>query len=289
MRLVIITGLSGAGRSYTLKAFEDWGYFCVDNLPPEMIPTIIQLCSRKESNIDKVAVVVDSRGGIFFDKFEQILEDIKTRQFELEILFLDASDEVLIQRYKETRRKHPLAIEDPTSVGLKLEREKLKNIRKFSDYIIDTSYLSVKELKEELSKIFVKDMESKGLLINIISFGYKYGIPLDADLVFDVRFLPNPFYIEKMRKQTGNDKEVRDYVLSFPLTNIFIEKIMDLLTFLIPYYIEEGKSQLIIAIGCTGGQHRSVTIANHIYMDLENAGNWAVINHRDIHKHLEIE
>ncbi|MFZ7132196.1 MAG: RNase adapter RapZ [Eubacteriales bacterium] len=287
MRFVIITGLSGAGRSYTLKAFEDWGYFCVDNLPPELIPTIIQLCSRKESNIQRVALVVDSRGGVFFDKFENILKEMKKRKFHLEILFLDASDEKLIQRYKETRRKHPLAVDDRTSIGLDLEREKLKNIKSMADYVIDTTYLSVKDLKVELSKIFDKDMESKGLLINMVSFGYKYGIPLDADLVFDVRFLPNPYYIEEMRNLTGNDKEVQDYVMKFQLTHQFIQKVVDLLMFLIPHYIEEGKSQLIIAVGCTGGQHRSVTIANHIYSLLKKEGNWTVIDHRDIHKHTE--
>lgn len=287
MRFVIITGISGAGRSNTLKAFEDWGYFCIDNLPPELIPTIIQLCSRKGSNIDKVAVVVDSRGGVFFDEFESILLEMKDRKYQIEILFLDASDEILIQRYKETRRKHPLASEDRTSVGLKLEREKLINIKNMSDYVLDTTHFTVKDLKQELAKIFDKDLDLKGLLVNIVSFGYKYGIPLDADLVLDVRFLPNPFYIEEMKQLTGNDIKVQEYVMSFQLTQEFIDKVLDLLNFLIPHYMEEGKSQLIIAIGCTGGQHRSVTVANQIYTELKKEGNWIVIDHRDIYKHME--
>lgn len=286
MRFVIITGLSGAGKSYTLRAFEDWGYFCIDNLPPKLIPTIAELGSRADANIEKVAIVVDSRGGVLFDDLENILEEMTKRKYKFEILFLNASDEVLIQRFKETRRKHPLASEGRTSVGLKIERDKLKNIKKRANNIIDTSNLSVKEFKEELSKIYNKDMKSRGILINIVSFGFKYGIPLDSDLVFDVRFLPNPFYDENLRKLTGNDKEVQEYVLKYKLTNQFIDKILDLLRFLIPNYIEEGKSQLIIAIGCTGGQHRSVTIANTINTLLEKEGNWSVIDHRDIHKRM---
>ncbi|MPW26359.1 RNase adapter RapZ [Alkalibaculum sp. M08DMB] len=286
MRFVIVTGLSGAGRSYTLRAFEDWGYFCVDNLPPELIPTIAELCGRSNTNIEKVALVVDSRGGIFFDQLESILEEMRQRKFDFEVLFLDATDEVLIQRFKETRRKHPLANEDRTLVGVSLEREKLAEIKKISDYIIDTSNLTVKDLKGELSNVFNNDMKSTGLLINVVSFGFKYGIPLDADLVFDVRFLPNPFYVEELRKLTGNDKAVQDYVLEYKLTHQFIDKILDLLKFLIPNYTEEGKTQLIIAIGCTGGQHRSVTIANTLYSLLQKEGNWVVIDHRDIYKHI---
>lgn len=286
MRLVIITGLSGAGRSNTLRAFEDWGYFCVDNLPPELIPTITELCGRSDTNIDKVALVIDSRGGVFFDELENILEQMRERKFEFELLFLDASDEVLIQRYKATRRKHPLASEDRTLVGLSLERKKLADIKKKADYILDTSDLTVKELNEELGKIFAKEDERKGLLINIVSFGFKHGIPLDADLVFDVRFLPNPFYVEDLRKLTGNDKKVQDYVLNYKVTQDFIDKTFDLLQFLIPYYIEEGKTQLIIAIGCTGGQHRSVTIANVLTELLNKEGQWAIIDHRDVYKYL---
>lgn len=284
VRFVIITGLSGAGKSNTLRAFEDWGYFCVDNLPPELIPTFAELCGRSNTNIDRVALVIDSRGGVFFDELDNILEEMKQRKFPFELLFLEASDEVLIQRFKETRRKHPLATEDRTSVGVAMEREKLAEIKTFANYIVDTSDLTVRDLKEELSQVFIKESQKKDLLINVMSFGFKHGLPLDADLVFDVRFLPNPFYEEKLKTMTGNDKEVQDYVLDYKVTNEFIQKVMDLLTFLIPNYKEEGKTQLIIAIGCTGGQHRSVTIANRIKTLLEEEGNWVVIDHRDIEK-----
>ncbi|NTW71724.1 MAG: RNase adapter RapZ [Eubacteriaceae bacterium] len=284
MRFVIITGLSGAGKSHTLRAFEDWGYFCVDNLPPKLIPTFAELCSRSDTNIEKVALGVDIRGGVFFNDLEDVLKEMRARKFKFEVLFLDASDEVLIKRYKESRRKHPMGADSRTSVALNKEKDKLHSIKEMADNIIDTSHLSVKELKEELSKIYLNNMESTGILINIVSFGFKHGIPLDADLVFDVRFLPNPYYDEKLRPFNGNHKEVQEYVLGYKQSHEFIEKLMDMLRFLIPYYIEEGKSQLIVAIGCTGGQHRSVTIANVIHELLQKEGNWSVIDHRDIHK-----
>ncbi|MBF7095922.1 RNase adapter RapZ [Alkalibacter mobilis] len=289
MRFVIITGLSGAGKSQTLRAFEDWGYFCVDNLPPKLIPTFFELCSRADSNIENVAVGVDIRGGVFFDDFENVIEEMHYRKFKFEILFLQAGDEVLVKRYKESRRKHPLAAESRVSVALKLEREKLRKIKQRADHIIDTSNLTVKALKEELSKVFLKDMPSSGMLINVLSFGFKYGVPLDADLMFDVRFLPNPFYDEHLRALTGNDKAVQDYVLKFDHTLDFIDKLVDMLEFLLPYYEEEGKSQLVIAIGCTGGQHRSVTIANVLHQRLQKNGRWSMVDHRDIKKHLDEE
>lgn len=284
MRFVIVTGLSGAGKSHTIRAMEDWGYFCVDNLPPKLIPTFAELCNRPDTNIDKVALVVDIRGGIFFDDLRQILQDMKNKRYPYEILFLDTSDEVLIKRYKETRRKHPLAFDDRVSIGIMQERQKLEPIKKLASEIIDTSDLSPKDLKVKLRKIYLHDNERSGLLINIISFGYKYGIPLDVDLVFDVRFLPNPFYNEKLRPYTGNDKEVQKFVLKYSQTTKFIKKLEDMLKFLIPYYIEEGKSQLVVAIGCTGGQHRSVTIANVLHMLLQKVGQWTVVEHRDINK-----
>lgn len=286
MRFVIITGLSGAGKSHTLRAFEDWGFFCVDNLPPKLIPTFAELCIRADSNIDSVAVGIDSRGGVFFDDFEQVLSEMKERKFRFDILFLEADDRALITRYKESRRKHPLAAESRVSVALELEREKLEKIRGMANHIIDTTRLSVKDLKEELWKIYLHDLPSSGLLINVVSFGYKYGIPMDADLLIDVRFLPNPYYIEDLRRQTGNDKAVQDYVLAFPQTNTFIDKLMDLLEFTIPFYEEEGKTQLVLGIGCTGGQHRSVTLANHIQKLLQDNGHWTVADHRDVQKHL---
>lgn len=286
MRFVIITGLSGAGKSHTLRAFEDWGFFCVDNLPPKLIPTFAELCIRSDSNIESVAVGVDSRGGVFFDDFEQVISDMRERKFRFDILFLEADDKALITRYKESRRKHPLAIDSRVSVALEQERHKLEGIRTMANHIIDTSKLSVKELKEELSKIYLQDLPSNSLLINIVSFGYKYGIPMDADLLIDVRFLPNPYYIEELRLLTGNDKAVQDYVLEFPQTKRYVEKLMDLLEFSIPYYEEEGKTQLVLAIGCTGGQHRSVTLVNHIKGLLENNGHWVVADHRDVRRHL---
>lgn len=289
MRFLIITGLSGAGKSQTLRAFEDWGFFCVDNLPPKLIPTFAELCLRSDSNIENVALGVDSRGGIFFDDFEQVLLDMKERKFIFDVLFLEADEKALITRYKESRRKHPLATESRVTVALELEKNKLEKIRNMASHIINTTNLSVKDLKEELSKIYLQDMPTSGLLINVVSFGYKYGIPLDADLLIDVRFLPNPFYDEHLRALTGNDQAVQDYVLSFPQTNTFVDKFMELLEFSIPYYEEEGKAQLVVAIGCTGGQHRSVTLANHIQALLQKNGHWAVVDHRDIRKHLGAE
>lgn len=289
MRFVIITGLSGSGKSHTLRAFEDWGFFCVDNLPPKLVPTFAELCARSDNNIENVAVGVDIRGGVFFDDFEQVLEDMKARKFKFDVLFLEAKDQVLVTRYKESRRKHPLAVDSRISVALVMEREKLKKIRDMANHIIDTSKLSVKELKEELSKIYVQDMPTSGMLINVVSFGFKYGIPMDADIIMDVRFLPNPYYDEHLRALTGNDKAVQDFVLAFPQTETFLEKWMDLLTYTIPYYEEEGKSQLVVAIGCTGGQHRSVTLANHIQQRLQTHGHWAVVDHRDIRKHLSVD
>jgi UPF0042 nucleotide-binding protein len=289
MRFVIITGLSGSGKSHTLRAFEDWGFFCVDNLPPKLVPTFAELCARSDNNIENVAVGVDIRGGVFFDDFEQVLEDMKARKFKFDVLFLEAKDQVLVTRYKESRRKHPLAVDSRISVALVMEREKLKKIRDMANHIIDTSKLSVKELKEELSKIYVQDMPTSGMLINVVSFGFKYGIPMDADIIMDVRFLPNPYYDEHLRALTGNDKAVQDFVLAFPQTETFLEKWMDLLTYTIPYYEEEGKSQLVVAIGCTGGQHRSVTMANHIQQRLQTHGHWAVVDHRDIRKHLSVD
>ncbi|QSX07813.1 RNase adapter RapZ [Alkalibacter rhizosphaerae] len=286
MRFVIITGLSGAGKSNTIRAFEDWGFFCVDNLPPKLVPTFAELCSRSDNNIENVAVGVDSRGGVFFDDFEQVLLEMRERKFKFDLLFLEAHDNVLVTRYKESRRKHPLATESRISVAMELEREKLEKIRAMADHIIDTSSLAVKELKEELEKIYLQDMPTSGMLINVVSFGYKYGIPMDADLLFDVRFLPNPFYDEHLRALTGNDKPVQDFVLHFEQTQAFVEKLMDLLEYTIPYYEEEGKAQLVVAIGCTGGQHRSVTLVNHIQELLQKNGHWVVIDHRDIRKHL---
>lgn len=284
MRFVIITGLSGAGKSQAIKAFEDLDYYCIDNLPPKLIQKFVDLCIQSQGKMDKVAIVIDIRGGIFFYDLIEELKDLNMGEYSYEILFLDASDQVLIKRFKETRRKHPLAPSSLVSDGIKEERNKLKTIKEMADNIIDTSGLKPKELKEEIVKVY-RDKEKQGkMLINILSFGFKHGIPLEGDLIFDVRFLPNPFYIEHLRPQSGKDKEVKEYVLGFPETMEFINKLEDMIDFLIPFYIKEGKYQLVIGIGCTGGQHRSVTISNHLYESLKEKGHWVAINHRDVNK-----
>ena len=263
---------------------EDLDYYCIDNLPPKLIQKFVDLCIQSQGKMDKVAIVVDIRGGIFFYDLIEELKDLNMGEYSYEILFLDASDQVLIKRFKETRRKHPLAPSSLVSEGIKEERNKLKTIKEMADNIIDTSGLKPKELKEEIVKVY-RDKEKQGkMLINILSFGFKHGIPLEGDLIFDVRFLPNPFYIEHLRPQSGKDKEVKEYVLGFPETMEFINKLEDMIDFLIPFYIKEGKYQLVIGIGCTGGQHRSVTISNHLYESLKEKGHWVAINHRDVNK-----
>ncbi|SJZ81847.1 RNase adapter RapZ [Garciella nitratireducens] len=287
MRFVIITGLSGAGKSQAIKAFEDLDYFCIDNLPPKLIPKFTDLCLKSQEKISKVAIVIDVRGGVFFDDLLKELENLRNGEYSYEILFLDASDEVLIKRFKETRRRHPLASSNLLSVSIQKERKKLEPIKLLADQMIDTSNLKPKDLKAKIVEIYKDKNKKSKLLINIVSFGFKYGIPLDADLVFDVRFLPNPFYIENLRSLTGKDEPVREYVLQSSETNIFLKKLIDMIDFLIPYYIKEGKSQLVIGIGCTGGKHRSVTIANYLYHHLKGKDHWVMMNHRDINKDSE--
>jgi RNase adapter protein RapZ len=287
MRFVIITGLSGAGKSQAINALEDLGYFCVDNLPPQLIPKFADLCFRSHGKIEKIALVIDIRGGVFFNDLVEVLEELESGEYSHEILFLEASDEVIIKRFKETRRKHPLAPSGLVSTGIKEERKKLEQIKAMADQIIDTSNLKPKELKREIAKIYQEDKKENRMLINILSFGFKYGVPLDGDLVFDVRFLPNPFYIENLRPYTGKDENVQNYVLNFPETKVFLNKLEDMLDFLIPNYEKEGKSQLVIGIGCTGGKHRSVTIANDLYHSLTKKGHWVVLEHRDIEKDRE--
>lgn len=281
MRFVIITGLSGAGRSQAVKAMEDMGYYCIDNLPPSLIPKLSDLFNESKK-IDKVALVIDLRGGQFFDDLNESLDFLKKMNYQYDILFLEANDRTLIKRFKESRRKHPLAPEGRIIEGIQNEKAKLDKIRNKATAIIDTSNLTISQLREQLENIFLEGRKFKGLVINIISFGYKSGIPLDADLVLDVRFLPNPFYIDSMRDKTGNDESVRDYVMKFPVTKEFIAKLYDMLEFLIPYYVKEGKTQLVIAIGCTGGKHRSVTIANELHKYLKKKDYAAFVEHRDI-------
>ncbi|AAM25025.1 MAG: hypothetical protein XD49_0155 [Caldanaerobacter subterraneus] len=281
MRFVIITGLSGAGKTQALKAMEDMGFFCIDNFPPALIPKLADLFYQSK-NIDKVALGMDLRGGQFFEDIYSSLDFLKKNNYDYEIVFLEASDEVLIKRFKETRRRHPLSEEGRIVDGINEERKRLSDIRKIANYIIDTSNLTSSQLKEELSNIFLKGKKFKGIIIDVMSFGYKYGIPLEADLVFDVRFLPNPFYIDELRPLTGNDEKVKEYVMKWEEAKEFLKKLGDMIKFLIPYYVREGKSQLVIAIGCTGGKHRSVAIANALYDLLKKEDYSVVVNHRDI-------
>ena len=286
MRCVIVTGMSGAGKSTALKMLEDVGYFCVDNLPVPLIPKMADLLRVPGTEINKAALGVDIRSGQSFEELEKVLEELDSTGMQYEILFLESSDDVLIKRYKETRRFHPLAgNEGRVDQGIRMERQRIQFLRKRADYLIDTSHMLTRELKAELNKIFVQNKEYKNLYISVLSFGFKYGIPADADLVFDVRFLPNPYYIEELRPKSGNDKEVRDYVMQNKKAKVFLEKLSDMVEFLIPNYILEGKTQLVIGIGCTGGKHRSVTLANELFWVLSKNENYGVrIEHRDIGK-----
>lgn len=285
MRFVIVTGLSGAGKTQAIRSLEDLGYFCVDNLPPTLIPKFAEACFETGDKINKIALVIDIRGGMFFDDLFKSLLYIEEQGYKYEILFLDASDEVLIKRYKESRRKHPLAPDGRTITGINLEKSRLKEVKDRADNIINTSKFTARELREEINRIYGEkgQLESQ-LMITVVSFGFKYGIPLDADLVFDVRFLPNPFYIPELKSFSGNDQPIKDYVLGFKETTGFIGRLEDMLEFLIPNYLREGKRQLIVAIGCTGGRHRSVTIANEIYQLLKEQGHKVNIEHRDINE-----
>lgn len=281
LEFVIITGMSGAGKSQAMKAMEDMGYYCMDNLPPTLLPKFAELCCKSKGTIDKVAVVVDIRGGIFFQDLFDSLEELEKMNIKYRILFLDAEDPVLVKRYKELRRPHPLNPYGRIIDGIEEERVLLEDIKNRADYIIDTSKLTIGMLKEEISKIFVEGEEFRQLAISVVSFGFKHGILLDADLVFDVRFIPNPYYIPELRDLTGEDKAVKDYIFAWEQTNTFLEKLLDMLEFLIPYYIKEGKTQLIIGIGCTGGRHRSVAITNKIVDELKSKGHRAIASHRD--------
>jgi len=283
MRFVIVTGLSGAGKTQAVRCLEDLGFFCVDNLPPTLIPKFAEACYQTDGKIDRIALVIDIRGGKFFDDLFESLKYLKEQDYKYEILFLDASDEVLVKRFKEVRRKHPLSPEGRITSGISLERNKLKEVKNKADNIIDTSKLSTRELKDAIIKIFSENGQIETeIMITVVSFGFKYGIPVDSDLVFDVRFLPNPFYIPELKKFSGNDLPVREYVMNHDVTKHFLDKLDDMLEFLIPNYHKEGKRQLIVSIGCTGGRHRSVTIANAVYEKLKERGHNANIEHRDI-------
>ena len=280
MDAIIVTGLSGAGKSQASRCLEDLGYYCVDNMPPALIRNFLELTTQ---NIEKSAFVVDIRGGEFFDDLKNVLEALKKDALECQILFLEASDEVLIRRYKETRRSHPLS-GDSGSVpdGIRREREKLQEIRAMADYVVDTSNLKTAQLNEEIKALIQSERNEAMFNITVESFGYKHGIPLDADMVFDVRFLPNPFYVPSLKHLTGNNKKVQEYVLKFPEAEAFLDHVKSMITELVPCYIREGKYNLVLCFGCTGGQHRSVTMANAIYEYLLQEGRRAVLLHRDL-------
>ena len=283
MRFVVVTGMSGGGRSTALKMLEDIGFYCVDNLPVSLIDKFVELISNQGEEINKVGLGVDVRAGQFFEEAADVLAKLKESGYNLEILFMDADEKSLIKRYKETRRAHPLALEGRIEDGVRKEKEILTRIRSMADYVIDTSNLLTRELKQELDRIFVGNEAYNSLMVTVMSFGFKYGIPVDADLVFDVRFLPNPFYLEELKQKTGNDKEVQDYVMGFEEAGVFLEKLEDMMQFLIPNYIKEGKNRLVVAVGCTGGKHRSVTLANFLYSAMKNKGNYGItLYHRDV-------
>lgn len=282
MRFVIVTGMSGSGKRTAMKMLEDVGFYCVDNLPVALIEKFAELITTPASEVNKVALGVDVRADQSFDGVSRILDQLRENGYLFEILFLEAGDDVLLKRYKETRRLHPLSPEGRVEEGIHRERETLKAIREKADYIIDTSQLLTRELKAEIDDIFVRNKEYNSLIVTILSFGFKKGIPADADLVFDVRFLPNPFYVDELKYKTGNDREVQDYVMAFPEAGVFLKKLTDMLDFLIPNYVKEGKHQLVIGIGCTGGKHRSVTLANALYEELKDHGTYGVkLYHRD--------
>lgn len=286
MRFVIVTGVSGAGKTAALKMLEDARYFCVDNLPIPLLEKFASLMPEIHGeDVQNVALGIDARSGRSLDELEMVLERMKDAGYEFEILFLDADDKVLVKRYKETRRSHPMALSGRVDEAIQLEREKMKFLRERADYIIDTTHLLTRELKQELEKIFVDNSEFHNMMISVLSFGFKYGIPADADLVFDVRFLPNPYYIDELRPQTGLDESVFRYVMECDASKIFADKLEDMIAFLIPNYVREGKTSLVIAIGCTGGKHRSVTLARELYGRLTKNREYGFrLEHRDVEK-----
>lgn len=281
MRFVIVTGMSGGGKSTAMKMLEDTGYYCADNMPVPLIEKFMELLAMPDNGIQKVALGLDVRADQSFEDVNQLVARLR-ETYTFEILFLEAADNVLLKRYKESRRVHPLSVDGDLMSGITRERALLASIKQAADYVIDTTNLLTRELKAELDRIFVSNQAYNSLMVNVMSFGFKYGIPQDADLVFDVRFLPNPFYIDELKQKTGLDREVQDYVMSFSEAHEFLDKLTDMIKFLIPHYINEGKYQLVIAIGCTGGQHRSVTLARELYNRLKDRGDYGLtLRHRD--------
>lgn len=283
MEFVVVTGVSGAGKTRAMHTLEDIGFYCVDNLPPELIDTFRELCEK--SGTPRAAVVADIRGGSFFSSFENAVEKLRAEGVSFKVLFLDAADAVLINRYKETRRRHPFADRCAGSLesAVTMERKSLERIREYADYLIDTSELSPVELQNRIGSLFLS-APGDAMTIHCTSFGFKYGLPREADLVFDVRFLPNPFYVEALKHKTGLDSPVYDYVMQSPVSEEFIRRLVSLVDYLIPHYIAEGKTELMIAVGCTGGHHRSVAVASYLYRHLSEAGYKVDMSHRDIRK-----
>lgn len=282
MQHIVVTGLSGAGKSSVIHILEDIGYYCIDNIPPTLVRNFITLCRNSNMNVNKIAFVADARSGELIKKLADEITEIKKSGDQCEVLFLEASDECIIKRYKETRRKHPHSGGGRVIDGIELERELLSSIRKKSDYVIDTSGLKSNQLREQILGIFEAKKKYENINVTILSFGFKRGIPLDSDLMLDVRFLPNPFYEEHLKEHTGLDKDVREYVMRWDVTKEFIKHLHELVEFLLPQYIEEGKPQLVISIGCTGGKHRSVALAEELGEFLRSKNYYASVSHRDI-------
>ncbi len=285
LEFVIVTGMSGSGKSVVVNALEDIGFYCIDNMPPALISSFALLCMQSTGGIDRVAVVADIRSKEFFDGAADEMKNLKRLGIEYKILFVDTDDTVLKKRYKETRRRHPLAVEGNISIdeALKMERSELKTFRATADFILDTTHFSPAQTREKVAQLFL-DKSSNALIVNCMSFGFKYGIPTEADLVFDVRCFPNPFYIPELKHLTGLDAPVRDYVFESEATQGFLTRLFDMVSYMLPLYISEGKSQLVIGIGCTGGKHRSVAIAQALHDYLHKNGQRAAVIHRDIPK-----
>lgn len=288
IEFIVITGLSGAGRTQAMQSLEDRGFFCVDNLPPTFLVKFAELCAQSRGKVSKAAIVCDLRGGEFFSSLSEALDNLEKEGFNLEVLFLDASDETLIRRYKESRRRHPLSPHGRVLDGIQAERQQLEELRIRADNIIDTSGLSSQELRCQVSELFCKAQGLSQMAVSVVSFGFKYGSPMDADLVMDVRFLPNPFYVEELRPLTGEHILVQDYVFGNSIAQEFMKKYLDLLEYMLPFYVEEGKNHLVIGIGCTGGQHRSVAIAERIGQFLKERNYSISVKHRDSAKNHKV-
>ena len=287
MEFVIVTGLSGAGKTQVIREIEDLGYFCVDNMPPQFIQKFGEICKQTNGNVEKIAFVIDIRGREFFDHIDDILEWFINNSINYKILFLDCSNEVLIRRFKETRRLHPLSYDGKILNGIVKERKKLEFLKNKANLIIDTSNLKVRELKDKIRQFMLGESVNDDFIVEVISFGYKFGIPLECDLTFDVRFIENPFYVSSLKEFSGLNENVRDFVLTKNESKIFLDKVCDLIDFLLPNYIKEGRKELVIGIGCTGGKHRSVAISEEIYRRLHKYEKYKlVIEHRDLNKNL---